>query len=68
MKKKYLVFFICIIFAAVVSSSIFSLILPAIDTGASSENGKWKQVCCGSHACPGGIDSCTGSGSYKCCK
>lgn len=66
--KKYLILTVlCVVFGLVVSAGIISLTLPAIDTGTSSENGKWSKVCCGSK-CPGGEDFCLGTGSYKCCK
>ena len=35
-------------------------------TAYADSYGSWEKVCCGNYC--GGVDYCTGTGSYTCCK
>jgi hypothetical protein len=52
--------------AVLALASLARAMMPAT-AQADPFEGHWEQVCCGAH-CTGGIDYCTGTGTFTCCK
>lgn len=68
MKRQKLLFAVLVtLFVVVVAATVTTLSLSAIDISHITAGGNWEYVCCGK-GCTGGIDACTGDGSYICCK